>query len=169
MHTRAEHTSAEAADLRKACRLNLASCYLNMGRNQEAATLCSGVLAGDRANRKALYQWGLARAALRDSSGAVPDLEAAVVASPAAEWSTIAAKLKAVATLASRAHGPPQPNRPEKHQTCCCNKDLPNILISALEGVHRSRYDKSDISLRDATQKNVASYKWCTKCYRAQC
>ncbi len=37
-----------AKDLRKACVLNLASCYLNLGRNDECVAECNAVLAGEQ-------------------------------------------------------------------------------------------------------------------------
>ena len=97
----ADNTSSEAADLRKACRLNLASCYLNIGRNRDAATLCSDVLDGESNNRKALYRRGQAYAAMGDAKRAVPDLEAALAASPDGEKEAIKAKLDAARKLAS--------------------------------------------------------------------
>ena len=40
-------TGAEAADLRKACMLNLSSCYLNLGRYDKCVEECDQVLAGE--------------------------------------------------------------------------------------------------------------------------
>jgi hypothetical protein len=48
-------SSAEAAELRKACQLNQASCYLNTGRAQTVVQLCTDVLELDPGNRKARH------------------------------------------------------------------------------------------------------------------
>lgn len=53
----------EAASLRKACRLNLSSCYLNIGRYKACVDNCSAVLKDDRHNSKALYRRGQAHMA----------------------------------------------------------------------------------------------------------
>ena len=47
-------SSAAGAELRKACQLNLASCYLNTGRTQTVVQLCTDVLAAEPGNRKVL-------------------------------------------------------------------------------------------------------------------
>ena len=152
--------SPEAAELRKACQLNLASCYLNTGRTQSVVELCTDVLATEPGNRKvlqssrtpsssdvlrlllgrrlaiavnaavvivgthgqwpmmgkgrietlhgcqaytmkawhcrqALYRRGQAYAAQGEPATAVPDLAAALAASPAAEKAATAEKLAA--------------------------------------------------------------------------
>ena len=46
--------SPTATELRKACQLNLASCYLNTGRTQTVVQLCTDVLAAEPGNRKVL-------------------------------------------------------------------------------------------------------------------
>lgn len=44
----AAHTSTEAATIMKACRLNLASCYLNLQQLEPCVTMCNEILAGVR-------------------------------------------------------------------------------------------------------------------------
>lgn len=95
----ADHTSAEAAELRKLCQLNLASCYLRTGQNQDVVTLCSEVLDIDPANWKALYRRGQAHAAVGDGNRAVLDLEAARAASPTSESAAVEEKLEAARSL----------------------------------------------------------------------
>ncbi len=46
--------SPTVSELRKACQLNLASCYLNTGRTQTVVQLCTDVLAAEPGNRKVL-------------------------------------------------------------------------------------------------------------------
>ncbi|KAK9792261.1 hypothetical protein WJX73_001096 [Symbiochloris irregularis] len=68
----------EASTLRKACRLNLSSCYLNIGKYKACVEHCSAVLRDDRGNSKALYRRGQAHMAEGSYGEAVKDLKGAV-------------------------------------------------------------------------------------------
>lgn len=52
-----ELSSPEAQALRKACTLNLGSCYLNMGKYQQCVTECQEVLRGERAPQPRGTAW----------------------------------------------------------------------------------------------------------------
>ena len=65
------------------------------------------VLEIEPGNRKALYRRGQGHVAMGDAHLAVPDLEAALVASPANEKGPIAEKLEAARKLAKE-KGPPR-------------------------------------------------------------
>ncbi|KAF6265916.1 hypothetical protein COO60DRAFT_769299 [Scenedesmus sp. NREL 46B-D3] len=71
----AEFAGPESAALRKACVLNLGSCYLNLGRYQQCVAECQEALQGDPRNLKALYRRGQAYAALQQHVQAEQDLE----------------------------------------------------------------------------------------------
>eukprot|EP00775_Hariotina_reticulata_P006189 gene6189-6425_t len=73
--------SAEAADLLKACTLNLGSCYLQLGRFHDAVSACDEILERDTQNVKALYRRGQAHAALQQHEAALSDLQASLVLS----------------------------------------------------------------------------------------
>lgn len=50
--------SPEAQGLIRACRLNLASCYLNSGATSQCVTLCDIILAKEPSNCKSLFRRG---------------------------------------------------------------------------------------------------------------
>eukprot|EP01025_Chloroclados_australasicus_P022532 TRINITY_DN2316_c0_g2_i1.p1 TRINITY_DN2316_c0_g2~~TRINITY_DN2316_c0_g2_i1.p1 ORF type:complete len:551 (-),score=77.20 TRINITY_DN2316_c0_g2_i1:412-2064(-) len=68
---------SEAMELRKACRLNLASCYLKLDQNSNCVKICADILQVDRDNMKALYRRGQALGNLGRYSEAVSDLKQA--------------------------------------------------------------------------------------------
>lgn len=88
------HSTAEAMALKKACALNLSSCYLKLENFDGAVTMTSEVLAEERSNVKALYRRGQAYVGLKAYGQAVADLKGAVAASPADE--AIRSKLEEV-------------------------------------------------------------------------
>eukprot|EP00239_Pterosperma_sp_CCMP1384_P002536 CAMPEP_0197852586 /NCGR_PEP_ID=MMETSP1438-20131217/20976_1 /TAXON_ID=1461541 /ORGANISM="Pterosperma sp., Strain CCMP1384" /LENGTH=494 /DNA_ID=CAMNT_0043466707 /DNA_START=273 /DNA_END=1757 /DNA_ORIENTATION=+ len=69
---------AEAKQVRKACMLNLASCYLKLHKLPECIQECTEVLATDKNNMKAFYRRGLARKEKGDVAEAVQDLRTAL-------------------------------------------------------------------------------------------
>eukprot|EP01024_Parvocaulis_polyphysoides_P073901 TRINITY_DN9533_c0_g3_i2.p1 TRINITY_DN9533_c0_g3~~TRINITY_DN9533_c0_g3_i2.p1 ORF type:complete len:449 (+),score=54.60 TRINITY_DN9533_c0_g3_i2:134-1480(+) len=87
--------SSEVADLSKACRLNLASCYLKLARDQECVQICDDILQVDRENMKALYRRGQALGNLGRYSAATTDLKHAkrLVGSDAQQLALIQEKL----------------------------------------------------------------------------
>ena len=108
-----------AADLRKACQLNLSSCYLNMGRNRDVVALCGEVLGQETGIRQALYRRGQAFAALGEPRKAVRDMEAAIAASPENEKGVIAEKLAAVRR---KLPASPAEDDVEEVRPLCCAK-----------------------------------------------
>lgn len=93
VHGPAGRSGTEAEQLQKACRLNLSSCYLNMGQFTACATACSDVLQSEPGNRKALYRRGQAHLGSANYEQAVKDLKAAVKLAPPDERSIIQEKL----------------------------------------------------------------------------
>eukprot|EP01026_Neomeris_dumetosa_P080767 TRINITY_DN898_c1_g1_i1.p1 TRINITY_DN898_c1_g1~~TRINITY_DN898_c1_g1_i1.p1 ORF type:complete len:562 (-),score=69.87 TRINITY_DN898_c1_g1_i1:230-1915(-) len=65
----------KAVDLQKACRLNLAMCYLKLGNDAACVKICDEILAVDRENMKALYRRGQALGNLGSYSSAITDLQ----------------------------------------------------------------------------------------------
>ncbi|KAG2428587.1 hypothetical protein HYH02_014289 [Chlamydomonas schloesseri] len=68
----------EAADLARACTLNLSSCYLNLKQFSKCLEQCNSVLASEPANLKALYRRGQAYMGTGSWLDACADLEKAL-------------------------------------------------------------------------------------------
>jgi len=75
-------TSTAAATLMKACRLNLALCYLNTDKPDDAAEVCSTVLSSHPKDTKALYRRGLAYEKLRKLPESLHDFAKSADLSP---------------------------------------------------------------------------------------
>ena len=74
----AGHNSESAADVKKKCMLNLASCFLQLKDYKACVSECSEVLKTDPDNMKAYYRRGQALLALKSHGAAVADLKKAV-------------------------------------------------------------------------------------------
>lgn len=74
-------------------------------------------------NRKALYRRGQGHAAAGDAHRAVPDLEAALAASPANEKEAIAEKLEAARKLASEAEPQEEAVEEDVEEVCAAYED----------------------------------------------
>ncbi|KAG2435080.1 hypothetical protein HXX76_007167 [Chlamydomonas incerta] len=68
----------EAADLARACTLNLSSCYLNLKQFSKCLEQCNSVLAAEPSNLKALYRRGQAYMGTGSWLDASADLEKAL-------------------------------------------------------------------------------------------
>lgn len=73
-----DHNSVAAAQLKTKCMLNMASCQLRLGKNQECIDVCSEVLSTHPDNVKALYRRGQARLVLKQKDSAIADLRKAL-------------------------------------------------------------------------------------------
>eukprot|EP00798_Chlamydomonas_sp_ICE-L_P001546 gene1546-32926_t len=73
----ADNPHQEATALKKACHLNLSSCYLNLMKYDKCVIECDQVLAADQENLKALYRRGQAYLHSKQWQAAVSDLERA--------------------------------------------------------------------------------------------
>lgn len=67
----------KAMEEKTSAMLNMAACYLRLGRPREAADAATAVLAHDGKNVKALYRRGTSRRMLGQTKGALDDLERA--------------------------------------------------------------------------------------------
>lgn len=76
------HSSDDAKSVRKACTLNLASCYLKTGQFEQAIEMCTEVLAVEDTNLKALFRRGQAQHALGKRADAMVDIRKASKAWP---------------------------------------------------------------------------------------
>ena len=74
--------SAAATTLMKACRLNLALCYLNTDKLDDAAKVCSTVLSTHPGDTKALYRRGLAYEKLSKLPESLRDFAKSAALSP---------------------------------------------------------------------------------------
>ncbi|MEW5310674.1 MAG: hypothetical protein WDW38_002449 [Sanguina aurantia] len=101
----ANYVTAPAAELRKACTLNLSSCYLNLNQFSSCVAQCGEVLADDPKSVKALYRRGQALAGLLDWEASVTDLTAAFrgTAGDPVQQGPIKEKLQAAKDQLSRA------------------------------------------------------------------
>ncbi|BDA44955.1 probable mitochondrial import receptor subunit TOM34 at N-terminal half [Coccomyxa sp. Obi] len=88
------HTSQSAADVRRKCMLNLASCFLQLKDYKACVSECSEVLKIDPDNMKAYYRRGQALLALQSHAAAVADLRKAVERAPEREKHLVQEKLK---------------------------------------------------------------------------
>mmetsp|Transcript_6089 Transcript_6089/g.37757 ORF Transcript_6089/g.37757 Transcript_6089/m.37757 type:complete len:498 (+) Transcript_6089:75-1568(+) len=71
------HSSDDAKSVKKACTLNLASCYLKTGQYELAVEMCTEVLAVEDTNLKALFRRGQAQHALGKRADALVDIRKA--------------------------------------------------------------------------------------------
>merc|ERR1712113_622309 len=74
--------AGKAEELKGACHLNMAACYLKLGDHRGAIAACSMVLEGQRENVKALFRRATAYHSLGEHMSAIKDLTRAVELSP---------------------------------------------------------------------------------------
>ncbi|CAK0832627.1 unnamed protein product, partial [Prorocentrum cordatum] len=77
-----EDVKAKARDLKQACELNRAMCYLRMNDYDEAKAACNRVLKDDKGNVKALYRRAQCEHALRNFEECIGDCKRVAEADP---------------------------------------------------------------------------------------
>jgi len=73
-----EENKAKAKDLKKACELNKAACYLKLQDYSEAKSACNAVLKDEKQNVKAMYRRAQAEHGLKNFSDCIRDCKAVV-------------------------------------------------------------------------------------------